>query len=106
MDALVKFSCLQSQSCLLLILFGGQGISLLAAVSSKAYALGKVLLLWWKKHEILASLLSAYFLLKMFPKFSPTAILFSELLHLLTIDSTIHCSLMGDQYSFWLFALI
>lgn len=44
--------------------------------------------------------------LNLFQKFSPAAILFSKLLHLLTEDSPIHCSLMGDQYSFWLFALI
>jgi len=44
--------------------------------------------------------------LNLFQKFSPTAILFSKLLHLLTGDSPIHCFLMGDQYSFWLFALI
>lgn len=60
-----SFPACKSQPCLVLILFGGQGISLLATVSSKAYALGKVLLLlWWKQHEILASLLSAYFLFK------------------------------------------
>lgn len=44
--------------------------------------------------------------LNRFQKFSPAAILFSELLHLLIEDSPIHCSLKGDQYSFWLFALI
>lgn len=74
MDAPAKFSSLQSQSCLLLMLFGGQGISPLATVSSKAYALGKVLLLLlrWKQHEILASLLSAFFPFKSVSEILPS----------------------------------
>lgn len=110
MDAPMKFSCLQSQSCLLLILFGGQGILLLATVSSKAYALGKVLLLlWWKQREILASPLSVYFPFKSVSKILPNGhftLKVAASSYLLTVDSPIHCSLMGDQYSFWLFALI